>query len=109
MKFSLPINEQNAIEYAPSQYIAAYLQANKIDGITYRSFHDYLDCKSYNIVLFDPSNAECMDENGKVIRYIKEEMTFQNISVFKEEILKTSCNIGISNNIKHIINNLVQY
>lgn len=85
--FSMPNNEKNDIEYAPSQYIAAYLQANGIDGIKYISMLDMKE-NSYNLVLFKPEMAECLDEFGQVFRCAQEQRSFQNISTFDKQILK---------------------
>lgn len=94
ISFALPINERNAVEYAPTQYIAAYLKANGIDGIKYFSFND-LKSRSYNIVLFNPDNAKCIDDYGKVYRCVKKQMTFQDISTYDKKSVTTTADMGL--------------
>ena len=94
--FTMPTNEQNSVVYAPSQYIAAYLQSNSIDGIQYASSSN-MQIKSFNLVLFNPKNAKCVDEYGEVYRCIEKHSVFQNISVLNEKILKAKSSLTVLN------------
>ncbi len=108
--FTMPINERNSIIYAPSQYIAAYLQSNNIDGIQYASSSN-MQPESFNIVLFDPKNAKCVEEYGEVYRCIEKKTVFQNISVLNEEVVIAKCSSSVldSENIKGIKKNFQNY
>jgi len=92
----MPNSTRNDIEFAPSQYIAAFLSTHGIDGLKYESINDQMT-KSYNVVLFNPENAKCIDEFGEVFRCINTQMTFQNISSFVENTIKTESTSPIAN------------
>lgn len=87
--FASPINEQNSIEYAPSQYISAFLQVKGIGGIRYPSYNDTKK-RSNNLVIFDPNDATCLDEYGDVYTCTKKIVEFQNMSKVTDEVIRAS-------------------
>lgn len=75
--FSCPVGKRNGDIYKYSQYIANNFKNNGIRGIIYNSSHDD---KAYNIVLFDPSDAQCISEFGEVFRCFSVTSKYQSVS-----------------------------
>ncbi len=88
--FMEPKSRQDDVQYAPSQFIAQYIQKKGYDGIKYIPSHDTVSgTDKYSLVLFDPTAASCKDEVGEVYRLIHTIHTFQNISLYDQEPVKT--------------------
>lgn len=93
--FMLPTREQNDIEYAPTQFIASYLQNKGFDGIKYGTFSDN-NPSSFNLVLFDENivtGSEKSNGYGEVYRVVSKKYGFQNLSGFSNEVVtsETGC------------------
>lgn len=77
--FMRPNDAKNDTEYAPSQYIAAYLASKGIDGVKYASSHNPT-ASSFNLVLFNKTVAKCLSDRGTVYRCSGEKKIFQNMT-----------------------------
>ena len=75
-EFARPQDKENDIDYAVSQYIAAFFMQKGVQGIKYISSHNPVT-GSFNLVLFDSTIAECTSEHGTVCRCIAEEKQYQ--------------------------------
>lgn len=75
--FSCPVRKKNDDIYKYSQYIADNLRNNGTRGIIYNSSHDD---RAYNIVLFNPSDAQCISEFGEVFRCFSVTSKYQSVS-----------------------------
>jgi len=93
--FSDPIREKSDLEYASSQYISAYAQNNGFDGIIYGSMND-TKSKSYNLVLFDPSLAEMIENKTQVYQLRKKKLVFQNFSILAQETISAASNCSLA-------------
>ncbi len=83
--FSLPCNNLDDKEYAPTQYIAKYIKKKGFQGLIYPSSRNQ-GKKAFNLVLFDPSMAKCLDNTGVLYECTKQKFTFENISVLPTKI-----------------------
>lgn len=77
--FSMPVSSRSPEYYKYSQFITHYLISQGIDGIIYRSSHNY-DTKSYNFVLFNPDNATPAEKSGELFTCLSIRTTFQSVS-----------------------------
>lgn len=72
--FSIPVSPNDVkTKYLPTQYLSEVLKVAGYDGVIYKSS---LNSKGHNIVLFDPTSAECtacrmFDVKG--VKYVYEE------------------------------------
>lgn len=89
--FMVPCNQKTDTEYAPSQYVAAYLESQGIDGVQYASSHNPAK-DSFNLVLFDPTLGQCCSDRGIVYRCLGETKYYQNMTagLSDEEKVKKS-------------------
>lgn len=78
--FSIPVSAREQQLYCFSQYIAEILKDRGIDGILYSSSHNYSD-NAHNLVLFDPNNAECVQDYGELYACLSIKSSFQSVSV----------------------------
>jgi len=77
-EFMLPRGDKHDVDYAVSQFIAAYIQSKGAHGVKYLSSHNPRK-DSFNLVLFDPEMASCVSERGTVYRCIYEHRKFQRM------------------------------
>lgn len=89
---SMPVYIQSDIEYAPSQYIAAYLHSNNIDGIKYGSMYN-TNHDSYNLVIFNPENLKCIYDLADVYTCAAKSISFQNISIPDYDVVTAETNL----------------
>lgn len=98
--FMKPYRANDEQSYFATQYIASYLQHIGYDGIKYRSAHNS-SYDAYNVVLFDPETAKCIDEYGQIYTCLSSSLTFQNIATdgsltprkeedFEKELIKAT-------------------
>ena len=78
--FSMPVRAREQQLYSYSQHIAKKLKERGIDGIIYNSSHNDID-DAYNLVIFDPANANCIQEYGELYICLSKKASFQNVSV----------------------------
>ncbi|MBQ7651597.1 MAG: RES family NAD+ phosphorylase [Victivallales bacterium] len=78
--FTQPYNEQNDSIYAPTQYIAEIMKAKKLDGIKYASGRNNHNGGHFNIAIYDPSLAECIDDYGNLYQCTQSHFYFENIT-----------------------------
>jgi len=95
LAFSHPIRNKIDLEYAPSQYISAYAQSKKFDGIVYGSMNDTKH-RSYNLVLFDPTLADLIESETKVYQLRRQKLVFQNFSVLSKDAVSASCDCPLA-------------
>lgn len=79
--FSIPVNSRDKDIYRYSQYISSYIMDKGIDGIIYKSSHNYNN-NAYNIVLFAPQKATPSQEYGEAFVCLSVKSTFQSISKY---------------------------
>lgn len=75
--FYRPVRRGPEKIYQYSQYVAKILKEMGIQGILYNSSHND---NAYNVVLFDPSNAQCISEYGEVFKCLSVVSKYQSIS-----------------------------
>lgn len=75
--FFRPVRRGTEDIYQYSQYIADSLKGLGIHGILYNSSHSDA---TYNVVLFNPSNAQCVSEYGEVFRCLSVVSKYQCVS-----------------------------
>lgn len=77
--FSTPVGRCEKDIYKYSQYASNYFLKNCIQGILYNSSHNNNN-DSYNLVIFDQSQAKCFSEYGEAIKCISVSSKFQSVT-----------------------------
>lgn len=65
--FAIPVNNEDEIEYLPTQYLAEYIKNNGFEGIKYDSS---LSENGINVTLFDKTKAEAISSRVYQVRSV---------------------------------------